>query len=300
VAAAPSASFHSGFPAQEAPSHSAQETDAQTDEVDSFYFKLLDEGKYFFQSGQYDEAIRNFEIAFFGFIDNPGILLECYVHLTVAHANLKNAEKAKDYFDKINRLRLWDDPAAARLPQDLLNEYKAATAHFLPPEERAASQKMETERIRKEEAARLLAEARAAESPDKKADLYLEALDKDSSNIDVYFELSRALRDGKRYKQAARAMSVLTKAGLSDPRIPIELGTIHLLNKDYDRAIASLKKGRSASGDSIELSYLLGRAYFLKKMYDEATAELARVVEQSPDYEDAASLLEECRKKEKD
>jgi tetratricopeptide (TPR) repeat protein len=440
-----------------------QEAFSQTEEVDPFYLKLSKEGKYFFQNGKYDEAIKSFEIAFFGFIDNPRMILDCYVHLAVAHFKLKNVEKAKYYLEEINRQELWEHLAAAQLPKELLDEYTEISSRFSQPEARAQkqgdhqetpapkekpapaapppSQKpprraaskpaadrtaplkklkqeiktdprnaslycqlsaayleqgktgearsvlqdllklqpnnagalfelgrifslekkyskalelyekaapslegnidflyetgkayfelqdyakarvqfsavqsiqetyKETEaylarldeigRVRKQRAERLLSEARAQKDRDKKTDLYLRALEQDSSNIDVYFELSGVLRDGKHYRQAAQAIDVLLEAGISDPRIPVELGTVHLLNKKYDLAITVLSEGRSSGNDSLELSYLLVKAYLGKKMYREAESELARLVEQSPDYRDSAALLEECRKKKK-
>ena len=440
-----------------------QEVSTQAEEIDPFYLKLSRDGKYFFQNGQYSEAVKSLEIAFFGFIDNPKKLLECYVHLAVAHFKLKNVEKAKFYLDEINRQELLEHMAAAQLPKGLLDEYTEITSRLSrpeggppeqgerqatpapkeksalsapstsrtplrpsaakPAEDRAAHLKKlkqeikadsrnaalyfqlsaayveqgktgearsvlqdllrlrpdnaaalfemgrifslekkyskalelykkaapslkknsdflyeagkayfelqdyakarvqfsavqainksyretenylvrldEIERIRKEKAERFLSEARAQKNLDKKADLYLQVLDLDSSNIDAYFELSGVLRDGKRYREAAQVITVLIEAGISDPRIPVELGTVHLLNKKYDQAITVLSEGRSSGNDSLELGYLLAKAYLGKKMHREAESELARLVGQSPDYKDAAALLRECRKKKK-
>jgi tetratricopeptide (TPR) repeat protein len=453
----PAGLLFSAFPLQEASS--------QSEEVDPFYLKLSEDGKYFFQNGEYEEAVRNFEVAFFGFIDNPQKRLECYVYLTVAHFKLNDAEKTKYYLDEIRRLKLQEHLASAHLPADLLDEYTEITSRFsrleggaqkpggrqpapartpkekpapstpppsqtpprptaskltahrsaqvkklkqeikadprnaatyfqlsaayleqgktgearsvlqdllkLQPENPSALFELgrvyslgkkfsralafydraapflkanidflyeagkacfelqdyararekfsavqsiqetykdteaylarldEIERARKQQAERLLSEARAQKNLDKKADLYRRALEHGSSNIEVYFEMSEALRDGKHYKEAARVIEVLFEGGISDPRIPVELGKIYLLDKTYDRAITVLSEGRSSGGDSLELRYLLAKAYLGKKMHREAESELARLVEQSPDYKDAAALLEECRKKKK-
>jgi tetratricopeptide (TPR) repeat protein len=449
----PAGLLFSAFPLQEASS--------QAEEVDPFYLKLSEDGKYFFQNGEYEEAVKNFEVAFFGFIDNPQKRLECYVYLAVAHFKLKDAEKTKYYLDEIRRLKLQEHLASAHLPTDLLDEYAEITSRFsrleggpqkpggrqpaptpkakpapstpppsqTPPrpaaskpaadrsarvkklkqdikaeprnaaiyfqlsaayleqgktgEARSVLQDLlklqpdnsgalfelgkvysleknfsralglydraapslkanidflyeagkacfelqdyararekfsavqsiqetykdteaylarldEIERVRKQKAERLLGEARAQKNLDKKADLYRRALEHDSSNIEVYFEMSEALRDGKHYKQAARVIEVLLEAGISDPRIAVELGKIYLLDKTYDRAIAILSKGAASGADPLELSYLLARAYLGKNMRREAEAELAKLVAQSPGYKDAARLLEDCRKK---
>jgi len=440
-----------------------QEVSTQAEEIDPFYYKLSRDGKYFFQNGQYSEAVKSLEIAFFGFIDNPKKLLECYVHLTVAHFKLKNVERAKFYLEEINRQELWEHLAAAQLPKGLLDEYTEITSRLSRPEggspeqgerqatpapkekpalsapstsrtplrpnaskpaaDRAAHLKKlkqeikadsrnaalyfqlsgayleqwktgearsvlqdllqlqpdnaaalfelgrtyglekkfvravelyekaapslkknidflyetgkayfelqdyakarvqfsavqainksyretenylvrldEIERVRKQKAERYLGEARAQKDRDKKTDLYLRALGQDSSNIDVYFELSGVLCDSQHYKQAAQVIAVLLEAGISDPRIRVELGKAYLLSKNYGRAITVLSEGRSSGGDSPELSYLLAKAYLGKKMDREAESELARLVGQSPDYKDAAALLRECRKKKK-
>jgi len=118
----PAGLLFSAFPLQEASS--------QTEEVDPFYLKLSEDGKYFFQNGEYEGAVKNFEVAFFGFIDNPQKRLECYVYLTVAHFKLKNAEKAKYYLDEIRRLKLQEHLASAHLPTDLLDEYTEITSRF--------------------------------------------------------------------------------------------------------------------------------------------------------------------------
>jgi tetratricopeptide (TPR) repeat protein len=157
----------------------------------------------------------------------------------------------------------------------------------------------EIRRVRKQKGESLLSEARAQKNLDKKADLYFQALDLDSSNIEVFFETSAALRDARRYRQAARVIEVLREAGLSDPRIPIALGEIYVLNKSYDRAIAILREGQTSGVASLERSYFLAKAYLGKKDYRQAESELAGVVGQSPDFKDASALLEECRKKNK-
>jgi tetratricopeptide (TPR) repeat protein len=451
----PAGILFSAFPLQEA--------STQAEEIDPFYLKLSRDGKYFFQNGQYSEAVKSLEIAFFGFIDDPKKLFECSVHLAVAHFKLKNVEKAKYYLEEINRQGLGEHLAAAQLPKALLDEYMEITSRLSRPEggsqeqgkgqpnpalkekpastppstsrtplrptaskpaaDRAAHLKRlkqeikaaprnealyfqlsgayieqgkngdgrsvlqdllrlqpdnaaalfelgklyalenkfskarelyekaapslekngdflyetgkayfelqdyakarvqfsavqainksyretenylvrldEIERVRRQKAERFLAEARAQKDRDKKTDLYLRALGQDSSNIDVYFELSGVLCDGKHYKQAARVIAVLLEAGISDSRIPVELGKAYLLSKNYGQAITVLSEGRSSGGYSPELSYLLAKAYLGKKMFREAESELARLVGQSPDYKDAAALLQECRKKKK-
>lgn len=95
-----------------------------SEQEDPFYRKLYDEGKYFYENKNYAGAIEDFEVAFFGYLDNLPRLLECYVYLTVCHFQLKNYEKAKSYVDEIRRLKLEKYIKEANLPGDLVKKYE--------------------------------------------------------------------------------------------------------------------------------------------------------------------------------
>jgi hypothetical protein len=97
---------------------------AQTaDSVDPFYENLLEQGRVLYQNGKPAEVIENLEIAFFGFLDHPNRLLECYVYLTVCQFQQKNYEKAKYYVLEIKKLKLESRMAEVKLPEDLAKKY---------------------------------------------------------------------------------------------------------------------------------------------------------------------------------
>ncbi len=91
---------------------------------DPFYKKLYDEGKYFYQNKNYAGAIENFGIAFFGYLDNPPRLLECYVYLAVCHFEVREYERTKYYVEEIRKLDLEDHLKGADLPEDLAKRYR--------------------------------------------------------------------------------------------------------------------------------------------------------------------------------
>lgn len=109
------------------------------EQVDPFYKKLFEDGKYFFQNGDFAGAVSNFEIAFFGFVDNPPKLLECYIYLEVSYSHLKNADKTKYYYDEIKRLRLQTYLKNLKLPEDLEVKYLELNAAFARLEAKAAA-----------------------------------------------------------------------------------------------------------------------------------------------------------------
>jgi len=110
-----------------------------TEQVDPFYEKLLEEGKYFYNLGKYPDAIKNWEIASFGLIDFPSRLSECYVYLTVCHFRAGNQERARYYWNEIDRLSLSRNLKSAQLSESLLNNLAEISAYFGRLEPRPAS-----------------------------------------------------------------------------------------------------------------------------------------------------------------
>jgi len=105
-------------------------TTPTTTTADPFYEDLFEEGKYFYQNGNYLNAIENFEIAFFGFPDNLPRLLECYIYLTVCFFKEKNLEKSKHFNSEINRLNLQEYLNEINLPKDLMDKFLEINSYF--------------------------------------------------------------------------------------------------------------------------------------------------------------------------
>ena len=105
----------------------------RADEGDPFYRKLYDEGKDAFESGNIQEAVDDFEIAFFGYLDNLPRLLECYMYLAVGHYDLKNVDKCKADLDEIHRLNLEEHMATAAPSENLLKRFREVQEKFQKP-----------------------------------------------------------------------------------------------------------------------------------------------------------------------
>lgn len=92
-------------------------------QVDPFYLRLLEEGKALFNQGKIGEAIKNLEIAAFGFVEDPLHLLEAYVYLVIGHYRLRNIERSAYFLSEIERLNLKSNLAAAHFVPSILNEF---------------------------------------------------------------------------------------------------------------------------------------------------------------------------------
>jgi outer membrane protein assembly factor BamD (BamD/ComL family) len=128
------------------PACSPQQTEAaqvkppvKADDGDPFYRKLYEDGKDAFESGNVQEAVDDFEIAFFGYLDNLPRLLECYMYLAVGHYDLKNVDKCKADLDEIHRLNLEEHMATAAPSENLLKRFREVQGKFQKPPKRAGN-----------------------------------------------------------------------------------------------------------------------------------------------------------------
>jgi tetratricopeptide (TPR) repeat protein len=97
-----------------------------------------------------------------------------------------------------------------------------------------------------------------------------------------------ALKRDAGNKEANRILGTVL-AAYADQKRPIRAGDDP--STYAARAIAALEKARSDRGSDIGLDLTLGRLYLQTRAYENATASLRRVVDERPDYPDAALLL---------
>lgn len=119
-----------------APALQAQTTDQQ---IDPFYLRLLNDGRLFYQQGNYAGVVDNMGIAFFGFLDFPDKLLECYLYLEISYNHLKNEEKSKYYYDEIRRLKLLNNLKNLEIPDNVAAKFDEVNAAFAAIEARIAA-----------------------------------------------------------------------------------------------------------------------------------------------------------------
>ena len=88
--------------------------------ADSFYTDLLSRGSQAYSSGDYRDAERMFRIACFGFLDEPPLLLEGLVRLSLARAAAGDVEGFREAFGRISDLeRRFGTYSATTLPDSL-------------------------------------------------------------------------------------------------------------------------------------------------------------------------------------
>jgi len=291
-----------------------------SEQVDPFYKKLYEDGKYLYQNGDYAGAVSNFEIAFFGFVDAPPRLLECYIYLEVCFAQLKNAEKAKYYNDEIKRLRLQNYLKNLKLPEDLEVKYIELNAAFARLEAKAVggsgvvaskaepkpktkpesqppatSSKKEADSKPQPAAPPPLTSKKEAVSPSDALAAEIkqlkDSIKKDKGNPDPYFRLSARYFDQKKFKDARAALESLLGINPKNGLAHLELGKIYVAEQKTREALAAFEKAAALLPDNPAPHYALGKLHFDLKDYDKAKQSFSLAQRIDGKYMDVARYL---------
>lgn len=256
-------------------------------QVDPFYLKLFEDGKYFYQNADYPKAIENFEIAFFGLLDSPAKLLECYIHLAVCHNLVKNTEKAKYYRDEITRLNLQGYLKTIDLPKELADRYLELDSYFARLDARSSKTTSSSA------LAASFPPLSTASSQDRAlaVEQLKQAISGDSRNFEAYFRLSALYLAQNKLKDARKTLEELIKVAPQNGTAYFEIGKIYLREKKSKNALASFEKAALLLPDDIEVRYELAKLYFDSKKHPQARQEFSLVQRIKENYKDTAKYL---------
>ncbi|MBC7365069.1 MAG: hypothetical protein H5U07_11120 [Candidatus Aminicenantes bacterium] len=98
--------------------------------VDPFYLQLLEEGKSSFNNGDHENAFQSLKLAAFGFLDEPDLLGEALVYLTVTAYTLKRDDQVTHYLKEIMRFKLTSRISASSLPPDLKKKFEKIQSDY--------------------------------------------------------------------------------------------------------------------------------------------------------------------------
>ena len=99
-------------------------------QVDPFYLRLFDEGLSAFNRGDFEEAFENLKIAAFGLLDEPDLLGEAFVYLTLSAYNLKKTDQVEHYLREISRFKLNNRIRGSRLPEKIKDQFARIQSSF--------------------------------------------------------------------------------------------------------------------------------------------------------------------------
>lgn len=99
-------------------------------QVDPFYLRLFDDGLAAFNRNDFEEAFENLKIAAFGLLDEPDLLGEAFVYLTLSAYNLKKTDQVEYYLREISRFKLNNRIRSSRLPEKIKDQFARIQSSF--------------------------------------------------------------------------------------------------------------------------------------------------------------------------
>lgn len=107
-----------------------QQATGRPPQVDPFYLRLFDDGLAAFNRNDFEEAFENLKIAAFGLLDEPDLLGEAYVYLTLSAYNLKKTDQVEYYLREISRFKLNNRIRSSRLPEKVKDQFAKIQSSF--------------------------------------------------------------------------------------------------------------------------------------------------------------------------
>lgn len=107
-----------------------EQVTVRSQQVDPFYLRLFDDGLAAFNRNDFEEAFENLKIAAFGLLDEPDLLGEAFVYLTLSAYNLKKTDQVEYYLREISRFKLNNRIRSSRLPEKIKDQFARIQSSF--------------------------------------------------------------------------------------------------------------------------------------------------------------------------
>jgi len=264
-------------------------------QVDPFYTGLFEEGKQLWLLGSYKEAIENLEIAYFGFLNSPELLLEASIYLMVCYFESGNNERAALYEAKVAELDTKGLMAGLDLPGALLEKYHEANAYFA--RRRLAGQRDPSSGQKSLQLINPEAAISPRKSPFSRIAELEQLIDRDKKNLAAYLEIASLYLEYGNPKRAKPVLKKLLKLAPDHAVGRFLLGKVHMALEDFQDASAEFAKAAPALDGDIEFHYQKGITHFELRDYEGARKEFGRVQSINPGYKLTEKYLEEIARK---
>ena len=281
---------------------------AQAQAVDPFYTRLLDAGRDAYQRGNFQETVDNLKIAFFGYLDHPAQLLECYIYLEVSYFELRDLDNTSRYHNEIRQAKLESELPKLILPKALIDRYREINASLDRFEAKTpslsllarpaapttgAAGKPEPNATGAGAARRGGAPAATAAAPsmDDEIARLTSVLAADPKNSEAAFMLSSLYVEHKKYGDAHDVLNALAAADPKNGNAWVEIGKIYETEKKPKDALAAMERAVRIVPDNIELLYSLATLYYGQGAFEKAKTMFIRVRELGPEYKNLIKYL---------
>ena len=257
-------------------------------QVDPFYLRLLEEGKSLYNQGKIADALKNLEIAAFGFVEDRAHLLEAYVYLVIGYYRLRDIERAAYFLSEIERLNIRLNLAQIPLDQSTYNEF-LITESLLWRLGIAALTGEQRKYLVREKEIKIENKEKKGEAQDEAARsgrIFESGADSPTAieRVKIKFSLAKLLA-GKlppRQPTSTQEMIKLKEAHLADPQngvVSLRLAMVYEELGQWPKAGQVLKNYLKFVPDCAAHRFELGRVLFELQKPKEALAELQKAAE---------------------
>jgi len=243
-----------------------------TQQIDPFYTNLLQKGVQSFLAGKYKDAVKELELANFGFHGRDDLMAKGCIFLGLSHYYLKDNEKSEKYLrDAENLLRdkgfqnIDIDDSVRAVLEKLLETFKMAE----PPPLLKAEQKAEQKRLPEKE------------KPEEKAG-----------------EVETSPLKEKTKKPTVNPIKELEKKIKAKPKdvsLYYDLYALHMENDKQKDALKTLRNLIKKNPDELRGYRLTGKIQYNLRKYRDAEKSFAKVFELSRKFTIAEEILIESR-----
>jgi cytochrome c-type biogenesis protein CcmH/NrfG len=249
---------------------------AQAQAVDPFYTRLLDAGRDAYQRGSFQETVDNLKIAFFGYLDHPAQLLECYIYLEVSYFELRDLDGAVRYREEIRRAKLEAELPKLALPKALVDRYLEINASL---------DRFEAKTPSLSQLARPAALATAATpSMDDEIARLTSVLAADPKNGNAWVEIGKIYETEKKPKDALAAMERAVRIVPDNIELLYSLATLYYGQGAFEKAKTMFIRVRELGPEYKDLIKYLA-------LIDDRDITLARETQKSVELARAAATL---------
>ncbi|MEW6365186.1 MAG: tetratricopeptide repeat protein [Acidobacteriota bacterium] len=250
-------------------------TGAELETIDPFYLKQLDEGLFFYRSGDMAGAVECFRVAAFGLLDDRARLVTCYAYLAVIYHDLKMPEQARRYVYEVTSLKAEALMKPPGFPASLLQSYQTVARLY-------DQGPVEGEKPKAPAASAL----RPSADLGSEIDVLRRTIKANPSVAANYFLLSDRLRQQGKLKDAREVLEDLLKRDPKNAEAWLELGRLNFDRHEIEEAAADFRRAVEIEPKDVEGWYWLGSAYMELKQLPQARTALTNGLQLNPDYMD--------------
>ncbi len=234
------------------------ENTLRAQQVDSFYMDLLKRGEQSYLDNNYEEAIKQFEVAAFGLHNTKDLLAIANLYLCLSHYALNDLEKCEKYLAETETLIEEAGLDSVAIHEKAREDLEEIMFHIRPEEPENPELKGKSQEELEQEI--------------KELDEHIKA---EPTNTELYVNLYKHYLEVKNYKEARKTIEKLVRQKPNEIMGYYLIGVAHYIEGKYDDAADDFNRFFQHSNRvQVEDELLINaRAYLILSYYKDGEKE---------------------------